>query len=178
MSLMHLFKLSLVFWYKDRLFCDGVVYMLIVRRQILHITKLLFFLMLLTSWGMRNMPFFIYEDMICAMGEASGSCALSRLRDKMLQDEEGRQILWFVTILQHGSCTSVCGSKNRQLWKAAKSFIRDLCQLLRQTSWDRRTKTLQTSHEILEINYKSPPCNVWILPNKLRNIPLSIAMTE
>ncbi|XP_067946375.1 ubiquinone biosynthesis protein COQ4 homolog, mitochondrial-like [Watersipora subatra] len=33
------------------------------------------------------------DDMICAMGEASGSFALSRIRQRMLRDSEGRQIL-------------------------------------------------------------------------------------
>ena len=39
-------------------------------------------------------------------------------------------------------------------------------------------KTPRVSHGILEINYKSPPCLIWISPNKLRNNPLPITMTE
>ena len=41
-------------------------------------------------------------------------------------------------------------------------------------------KTPHASHwnGILEVNYKSPPGLIWISPNKLRNNPLPITMTE
>ena len=57
------------------------------------------------------------------MGEASGSCALSRLRDKMLQDEEGRQILRFVTILQHGYWYVCVSAKTHSYERPPKFFI-------------------------------------------------------
>ena len=39
-------------------------------------------------------------------------------------------------------------------------------------------KTPLASHGILEINYRSPPCHIWIPPNKLINNHLPIPMTE
>ena len=61
---------------------------------------------------------------------------------------------------------------------ASKNYILDLCQLPRLTFWDHKMKTPHASHGILEIYFKSPPCPIWISPNKLRNNPLPNTMTE
>ena len=62
--------------------------------------------------------------------------------------------------------------------KLHTKFIFHLCQLPRLTFWDHKVKTPHASHGILEINYKSPPCLIWISPNKLKTNPLPITMTE
>ena len=62
--------------------------------------------------------------------------------------------------------------------KASKNYILDWCLLPRLTFWDHKMKTPHTSHGILELNYKSPPCLIWILSIKLLNNPLPITMTE
>ena len=58
------------------------------------------------------------------------------------------------------------------LFKANKKYKLDLCQLPRLTFRDHKMNTPHTSHGILEINYKSLPCVIWITTNKPRNNPV------
>ena len=83
----------------------------------------------------------------------------------------------------HQSIRRYLSNKNKfwisEKWnKASKNDMLDQCQLPSLTFLDDKMKNLHTSHGILEINYKSPPCLIWIPPNILRNNPLPMTMTE
>ena len=60
-----------------------------------------------------------------------------------------------------------------------KNYIWDLCQLPRLTFLGHKMKTSpDSSHRILEINYKSLQCLMWISSNYLKNDPSSITMSK
>ena len=48
------------------------------------------------------------------------------------------------------------------LWLCSEHALLDLCQLCRLSCWAHKMKKPHASTEMLEINYKTPPCLIWI----------------